>query len=142
MRLLFSLLSALYIVGIFLLADQPFMRGLSRFNPYSLLHIPLYGILTLLLIFSIVPMKFASIKPSPSKNPGHLGIRITLAALVASVVAISDEIYQSSLPSRHGSVGDVLLDLLGIGLSTVLGFGFFNPHSLLSDKKTGRPKGS
>jgi hypothetical protein len=33
------------------------VSDLAAFNPYSLLHIPLYGILTVLLIFSFIPMK-------------------------------------------------------------------------------------
>jgi hypothetical protein len=51
-QLRFSFLSIAYIAGIFLWADYPIVEELSAFNPYSLLHIPLYGILTLLLILS------------------------------------------------------------------------------------------
>ena len=51
-QLLFSILSLAYIAGIFLLADSPVVADIAPFNPYSLLHIPLYGILTLLLILS------------------------------------------------------------------------------------------
>jgi len=56
MRLLFIILSIAYIAGIFLLANSSIVSDLSKFNPYSLLHIPLYGILTVLLILSIAPM--------------------------------------------------------------------------------------
>lgn len=51
----FALLSAAYIAGIFFLADSPVVSSLSAFNPCSLLHIPLYGILALLLILTITP---------------------------------------------------------------------------------------
>jgi VanZ family protein len=57
MRLLFSFLSIFYIAAIFLFAGAPMVSDLAPFNPYSLLHIPLYGILTVLLIFSFVPIK-------------------------------------------------------------------------------------
>ncbi len=60
MRLFFTILSIVYIAGIFLFADSSVVSTLSSFNPYSLLHIPLYGILTFLLIFSFVPLKFNS----------------------------------------------------------------------------------
>jgi hypothetical protein len=52
MSIFFSVLSAAYIAGIFLFADSPVVSDIAPFNPYSLLHIPLYGILTLLLILS------------------------------------------------------------------------------------------
>lgn len=77
----FSILSLAYIAGIFLLADSPVVSDVAPFNPYSLLHIPLYGILTFLLIFSnfASPFKFInkrnqmnskdSIDPKNSKNP-------------------------------------------------------------------------
>ena len=51
----FALLSAAYISGIFLLADSPVVSSLSAFNPCSLLHIPLYAILALLLILTVTP---------------------------------------------------------------------------------------
>ena len=42
----------------FIFADSSVVSTLAAFNPYSLLHIPLYGILTVLLIFSFMPLKF------------------------------------------------------------------------------------
>ena len=81
MSIFFSILSAAYITGIFLFADSPVVSEAAPFNPYSLLHIPLYGILTFLLIFSnfASPFKFInkrnqmnskdSIDPKNSKNP-------------------------------------------------------------------------
>ena len=56
MRFLFTILSIVYIAGIFLFADSSVVSDLSSFNPYSLLHIPLYGILTFLLVCSFIPM--------------------------------------------------------------------------------------
>jgi hypothetical protein len=56
MNILFSILSIVYISAIFILAGSPIVRTLAPFNPYSLLHIPLYGILTFLLVCSFIPM--------------------------------------------------------------------------------------
>jgi hypothetical protein len=71
----FSILSLAYIAGIFLFADSPVVSDLAAFNPYSLLHIPLYGILTFLLILSFSPFKFRVINsgnPTNSTNPINL----------------------------------------------------------------------
>jgi len=107
MRPLFTILSIAYIATIFLFADSSVVSDLSSFNPYSLLHIPLYGILTALLIFSFVPFKFNS---RNSRN--HLFV----AALFALIVAIADEIHQAYVPGRDVSLTDVLLDMAGIGI--------------------------
>jgi len=92
--------------GYFLLADSPIVSSLAPFNPYSLLHIPLYGILTILLFFSIVPFKFKLNSPNQIK-------RLLIAGFIALVVAIADEIYQSFIPGRDASIIDVFLDLIG-----------------------------
>ena len=55
MRIFFSILSIAYIAGIFLFAGSSIAQTLAPFNRYSLLHLPLYGILTVLLIFSFLP---------------------------------------------------------------------------------------
>ena len=64
MRLLCTFLSIVYIAMIFLWADSPVVSDLAPFNPYSLLHTPLYGILTLLLIFSFFPFNFKTNVPN------------------------------------------------------------------------------
>ena len=71
----FSILSLAYIAGIFLFADSPVVSDVAPFNPFSLLHIPLYGILTFLLILSFSPFKFRVINsgnPTNSTNPINL----------------------------------------------------------------------
>jgi hypothetical protein len=122
-RLFFSILSIAYIAGIFLFADSSVVSTLAAFNPYSLLHIPLYGVLTVLLIFSFVPLKFKllnSINPRNSTNAINatntinLRARYLLPGGIASVVAIADEIHQAYVPGRDASITDVLLDLVGI----------------------------
>lgn len=118
-----------YIAGIFLLADSSVVSDLSTFNPYSLLHIPLYGILTFLLIFSFMPLKINPINPSNSSNsskpsnPSNISPRFLFAALIALMVAIADEIHQAYVPGRDASITDVLLDFAGILL--VLFFVFY-----------------
>jgi VanZ family protein len=109
MNLFFTVLSAAYIFGIFFLADSPVVSQIGEFNPYSLLHIPLYGVLTGLLLLA-----FAS-------KPGtNIAIRYHLAAWIAVAVGILDEYHQTFIPSREGSVGDVFLDILGVVLVVIL----------------------
>jgi hypothetical protein len=134
-RILFSILSLFYIAAIFILAESRVVDTLSGFNPYSLLHIPLYGILTFLLIFSMAPItpgfRGASIQPGsdsrglPSEGKKDLKLRFFIAAGIALVVAIFDEVYQLSVPSRNGSAVDVVLDLAGIAIALLLCFRFF-----------------
>jgi VanZ family protein len=120
MRIFFSILSIAYIAGIFLFADSSVVSTLAAFNPYSLLHIPLYGILTVLLIFSFVPLKFKllnSINPRNSINAINainFRARYLLPGGIALIVAIADEIHQAYVPGRDASITDVLLDLVGI----------------------------
>jgi hypothetical protein len=122
-QIFFSLLSICYIAAIFILAGSPIVRSLSLFNPYSLLHIPFYGILTLLLIFSFIPMTHrpdGSMAKLPNnlvtQLPNHFIPRLLIVASIASVVAISDEIHQAYVPGRDASLTDVLLDMAGIGI--------------------------
>jgi hypothetical protein len=118
MRLFFIPLSVAYISAIFLFADSSAVSTLATFNPYSLLHIPLYGVLTFLLIFSIAPLKFKRFHPE--RGATSLNTQrswrayFLIAGLIAFVVAIADEYNQSFIPSRTASIGDVLLDLVGI----------------------------
>jgi magnesium-transporting ATPase (P-type) len=141
MRLFFSILSLAYISGIFLLADSPIVSSLAPFNPYSLLHIPLYGILTILLILSIIPFKIKHNNPINQRDQKDQRDQIDqidqinqinrflIAGLITLGVAIADEIYQSFIPSRDASIKDVFLDLIGIT------FVLFLFHQLYKGKK-------
>ena len=143
MRFFFKLASAAYISGIFLLAGSPVVERLGQFNPYSLLHIPLFGILTLLLIFSKWSSTFSNrgnptnskypTNPTNSKNPTNSS-NLAVAGIIALVVAIADEIYQSFIPFRDASVTDVFLDLIGVllALSLILYLYRKKKHSTLS----------
>ena len=127
-----------YISGIFLLADSSVVSGLSAYNRYSLLHIPLYGILTVLLVLALMPLRDIHVSqrtrviPDHSGEPKNLGIstfqiypmdrinpatRWLIAGFIAAGVAIADEFHQSFIPSRDGSITDVLLDIVGISLA-------------------------
>jgi hypothetical protein len=134
MSIFFKVLSAAYIVGIFLFADSPMVSDVTPFNPYSLLHIPLYGILTVFLILSFPPSKRKlvnsrnSIDPINSKNPINPtnssnsinSSNLIVAGIIALVVAIADEIHQAYIPIRNASVIDVFLDMIGIILCMLI----------------------
>ena len=111
-KFVFRLLSIGYMAGIFLLADSSVISDLSPFNPYSILHIPLYGILTLLLVFSFIPLKSCSTHLTHSTY----STGFVIAGVIALTVAIADEVHQAFIPGRNGSVVDVFLDVVGIGL--------------------------
>jgi hypothetical protein len=122
MRFFSKLASAAYVCGIFLLAGSPVVERLGQFNPYSLLHIPLYGILTLLLILSFPPQRKRFINPTNSTDSGDTSnsSNLVVAGIIALVVAIADEIYQSFISFRDASVTDVFLDLIGVLLALFL----------------------
>jgi len=128
-------LSIFYIASIFILAGSPVVETLSEFNPYSLLHIPLYGIMTVLLVFSMVPIsrkfKDGAIPPdsdlsrASSGGAPDLTIRLLLAGGIAWVVGIFDEVHQLYVPGRDGSISDVVLDMVGIAIALLLCFWLF-----------------
>ena len=140
MRLLFRILSLAYISGLFLLADSSAITSLADFNLYGLLHIPLYGLLTLLLFYSMVPLTPQPKEPGipaccdarvrnikgviePSVIAGYrLSIRLLTVGFISLVVAIADEIHQAYIPGREAAITDVLLDLLGISFALLFIF--------------------
>ena len=153
MRLIFTILSITYIAGIFLLADSSVVSDLSSLNPYSLLHIPLYGILTFLLIFSFVPLKFNPINlsrlsrsesvrgemrslfhwdPTNQKNQRNQRNFYLIPGGIALVVAMADEIHQAYVPGRDASITDVLLDLVGITLVLFFAFRLFKTKTSIT----------
>ena len=133
-------LSIFYIASIFILAGSPVVETISKFNPYSLLHIPLYGVMTILLVFSIMPIPRGfwngSAQPNGdssrprSKGTAGLAIRLFAAGAVAWVVGILDEIHQLYVPGRDGSIGDVCLDMVGIAIALLCCFVFFKARFL------------
>jgi hypothetical protein len=135
-NIFFSTLSAAYIAAIFLFADSPMVSDVAPFNPYSLLHIPLYGILALLLILSFSPQRKRFINPTNSISPTNPtnSRNLIISGIIALVVAIADEIHQAYLPSRNASVIDVLLDLVGI-ICCILLIRRFQSQSVISKVK-------
>ncbi len=111
----FTGLSAFYIFGIFYWADSPAASQIGAYNPYSLLHIPLYGALMILLILALRPGAVPA-----GRN------RLFGAVVIALTVAILDEYHQTFIPTRTGDPVDVLLDGIGIGLAVGLG-----PHFVI-----------
>ena len=124
MRFVFRVFSIAYVAGIFLFADSSVISDLSPFNPYSLLHIPLYGILTLLLFLSISswkPVSKNSVNSTNSTYSTHstyftYSTRFLIVGLIATMIGVADEIHQAYIPGRNASVVDVFLDMVGIAL--------------------------
>ena len=115
MRQFFSILSALYIAGIFIFPRMIPGSILSRvWNPYSLLHIPMYGVLMVLLNLAFEPQIIFQRKVSS-------GISFFfLPGGIATGVGILDEFHQVFIPYRSASVADVMLDIGGIVLAGIL----------------------
>jgi len=112
---IFSILSVVYISGIFILPRViPSPLLLRIWNPYSLLHIPIYGVLMILLVLSfgytINILKI--VDPTISF--------LFLPGCIASVVGVLDEVNQIYIPYRDASVTDVILDIVGILLVGIL----------------------
>lgn len=82
-------------------------------NPFSLLHLPLYGVFMGLLTFAFVPnlinAKVSSFTPYSLMLPGG----------IATLVGILDEVNQAFIPHRDSSITDVLLDVGGIVLAAL-----------------------
>jgi len=125
MNVLFSILSIVYIASIFVFADSSMVSDAAQLNPYSLLHIPLYGILTFLLLLSIAPYRRKITNPiNPISSINSINpidpINYLIAGLIAVGVAMADEIHQAYLPGRNASVIDVFLDSIGIILCVAI----------------------
>jgi hypothetical protein len=136
MNLFFALLSIVYIFVIFFFADSSAVSMIAPYNPSSLLHIPLYGILTVLIVFALVPVSsfpFSRIRrlnendPNGINGPNGLTLsnaprRFLIAGLISILVALADEYHQIFIPTREGSFTDVLLDAAGIALAVLFTF--------------------
>ena len=121
---------------IFYFAGSPAVSIISPYNPFSLLHIPLYGILTLLIVFALVPFdsfpfsrtrRLNKNDPNGMNGPNGLNLldvrnRVLIAGLISILVALADEYHQAFLPTREGSFTDVLLDAAGIALASFFTF--------------------
>ena len=142
MNLFFAILSrvALHISSSFFFADSPAVSAVAPYNPFSLLHIPLYAILTLLIVLSLVPFKsfpffrqigahdannlnavnagaMNAVNAKNPINPINPRNRLMIAGFLSFIVAVADEYHQSLFPTREGSFTDILLDVVGIALA-------------------------
>jgi VanZ family protein len=91
--------------------------GLPDFRSFDIAmkkgaHLTAYGFLFFLLLRAL-----HSIRPSTNPPSSRLCL---LAALVAVLYAVSDEIHQSFVPLRNATVRDVFIDSLGIFLMYLL----------------------
>ena len=93
---------------IFWLSAQPDLdSGLGAIDAIlrKFAHVIVYGALTLLWYWALRPA-------TPRALP--------IAAAIALVYAATDEYHQSFVEGRSGSVRDVAIDLVGIGLASLL----------------------
>ncbi len=103
---LYLVLSILYIAFIFYLANLPgssLKLGLSEGSErilWNLAHVPMYGVLTVLLSLSL-----------PSR---------WLVVSIASIVAVGNELNQMVVPGRTASFEDLLFNGIGIGMGILL----------------------
>jgi VanZ family protein len=97
---------ALYIFSIFFCADSPIVSQIRVLNPYSLLHIPLYGFLTFLLLRAFGWDRKASYK-----------FFYAITAFLAIGIGVLDELNQCGIPNRIASITDVCLDAIGVSLA-------------------------
>jgi hypothetical protein len=135
-NLIFAFLSVAYIFVIFFFADSSAVSAVAPYNAFSLLHIPLYGILTVLIVFALVPCNsfpFSRTRrlnkndPNGINGPNRLNLlnvrnRFLIAGLISILVGLADEYHQVFVPTREGSFTDVLLDVGGIALAIFFTF--------------------
>jgi len=99
----------LYIFSIFFCADSPIVSQISVLNPFSLLHVPLYGFLTFLLLRAF----------GWDRKPNYRFF-YAITAFLAIGIAVLDELHQSGMPNREASITDVFLDATGVSLALFL----------------------
>jgi len=109
MNPIYAFSSAAYIFVIFFLADSGAVSQIEELNPYSVLHIPLYGLLTFLLLLSLC-----------TGGGRYSRNRVIAAGVIAMIVGALDEFHQTFIPTRDGSWGDVFLDILGTVLALLI----------------------
>ena len=99
----------LYIFSIFFYADSPIVSQIGSLNIYSLLHVPLYGFLTFLLL-----------RAFGWDRKENYRFYYTVTAFMAIGIGVLDEFHQSGMPSRQASISDVFLDAVGVSLALFL----------------------
>jgi hypothetical protein len=107
----YGLLTAALLAAIYWLSSVPGLGTVS--DPLVLLasnlsHAPLFAVLT----FCWLRVLSGALEIS--------GPAYAFASLASGACAVLDEWHQSSVPGRHASVGDLLLDIAGIGAMLVV----------------------
>jgi VanZ family protein len=83
-------------------------------NPYSLLHIPLYGVLMIFLVLSF------GLNSNTLKRGSPVPSFLFLHGCITTVVGILDEVNQIYLPYRDVSIIYVMVDMVGILLVGII----------------------
>ena len=99
----------LYIFSIFFCADSAIVSQMGVLNIFSLLHVPLYGFLTFLLL-----------RAFGWDRKTNYRFFYAVTACIAIGIGILDEFHQLGIPSRQGSITDVFLDAVGVSLALFL----------------------
>jgi hypothetical protein len=144
LNLFFAFLSVIYIFVIFYFAGSPAVSLISSYNYCSFLHIPLYGVLTVLLALSLLPprlFRFGRMNQINQTSQTNLIVfRLFLAGLISFLVGIADEYHQVFVPGREGGFSDVLLDLAGIILAVLFVLRILRQQRPLMERSPRVPK--
>jgi VanZ family protein len=113
-RIILPLLFFLFIAGIIYIADTAEYNFAFRWVghiPYGdkIMHAVLYGIMALLLNYGL---KFRTYK--------SLGFNMQLGAIIVLTFAVLEEVSQYWIPSRTCDVGDLIADLVGVVLFSLV----------------------
>ena len=111
-----------YMALIFALSSIPSTSGAGDFGVrrpdtwlsspiQNSLHIPVYGLLAVLLWWSLIPWARSA------------RLQATTACLVAGAYGVLDELHQMIVPGRSSSITDVLLNFAGVAVGASL-FGY------------------
>ena len=112
LRLLCALAALLLVAGLFVGGAQPAAVGLFRAPWDKLAHATVFALLAVLLAIALSGAHL--LHGRSALSPAQA---LTLAGLLAALVAGADEIHQVWLPGREPSWSDLLADVIGIALA-------------------------
>ena len=101
----------------------------------QLIHMFEYTVLTGLLYRALAPRRAAPAKAAISHSALRQYWPAAVAAALAAIYAVSDELHQSFVPNRDASLRDLFTDLAGISLALVI----IALASLLAKRRSGQP---
>jgi hypothetical protein len=84
-------------------------------NPYEFTHLPEYGVLSFLIMWTLNRRKSKNGESQSRKNlkPKIIRNPCIFSACITGIIGTVDEIYQHFLPNRHFTWYDILLNILG-----------------------------